>query len=95
MSFKTVKELAQQVAQRARQARRQAQLTQEELAERADLPLSTYKRFEQKGLISFESLIKVAFALRAEDNLDALFAPRKNVSQFKSLAEVEKALSKK
>lgn len=92
MSFKTVKQYAEEIARRAQQARAQAQLTQAQLSEQAGLPLSTYKRFEQKGLISFEGLIKVAIALRAEHDLDAFLAPRANETEFSSLEDVEKAL---
>jgi transcriptional regulator with XRE-family HTH domain len=74
VQLKTVKEYSEEIAQRAKQVRQQAKLTQAELAEQAGLPLSTYKRFEQKGLIAFDSLIQVPIALRCEHSLDALFA---------------------
>lgn len=93
MSLKTVKQYAEATADRAKQMRRKAKLTQAELSEQAGIPLSTYKRFEQKGLISFDGLIKVIIALRGEQCLDALFAPRANETEFSSLAEVEKALA--
>lgn len=93
MSFKTLKQLSSETASRARQLRLKEKLTQEQLSERAGIPLSTYKRFEQKGLISFEGLIKVAIALRAEDGLEALFTPKANETEFGSLSDVEKALT--
>lgn len=92
MQFKTVKQYSEEIAHRAKKVRARAQLTQEELSEQAGIPLSTYKRFEQKGLISFEGLIKVAIALRVENDLDTLFAPRANETEFNSLEEVEKSL---
>lgn len=92
MGLKTVREYSGEIARRAKKLRRAAPLTQAQLAEHADIPLSTYKRFEQKGLISLEGLIKVAIALRVEDNLDALFAPNVNETEFTSLEEVERAL---
>ncbi len=93
MSLKTVKQLSEEIAQRAKSVRLKEKLTQGQLSERAGIPLSTYKRFEQKGLISFESLIKVAIALRVENALDSLFTLKVNETEFTSLAEVEKALS--
>ena len=93
MSFKTLNQLSTETASRARQLRLKEKLTQEQLSERAGMPLSTYKRFEQKGLISFEGLIKVAIALRAERGLEALFSPQPNETEFASLEEVEQTLT--
>ncbi len=93
MPLKNVRQYTEEIAHRAKQMRQQAKLTQAELSERAGLPLSTYKRFEQKGLISFDGLINVAIALHSEEGLDALFAPRANETEFTSLADVEKTLA--
>lgn len=92
VQIKNVKQYAEETACRAKQMRQQAKLTQTELSEQAGLPLSTYKRFEQKGLISFDGLIQVAIALRSEQGLDGLFAPKINETEFTSLADVEKKL---
>ncbi|MCD8315926.1 MAG: helix-turn-helix transcriptional regulator [Eggerthellaceae bacterium] len=59
-------------------------ITQEEFAKRASMTLSSYKRFEQKGLISLDSLIKIAIVLGCEDEFDSLFATRK----YKSIEDV-------
>jgi transcriptional regulator with XRE-family HTH domain len=92
MALKTVKQYSEEIAERAKNERQHAKLTQAQLSEHAGIPLSTYKRFEQRGLVSFEGLIKVAIALRLENSLDALFAPRANETEYTSLEDVEKAL---
>jgi len=91
MEYNTVKQISESVAAQAKARRQEQRLTQEALSAHAGIPLSTYKRFEQKGLISFEGLIKVALALRLEDGLQALFRSRK--SEFQSLDEVEQAFA--
>jgi transcriptional regulator with XRE-family HTH domain len=84
-----VKKISESVAAHAKARRQEQRFTQEQFSEHAGIPLSTYKRFEQKGLISFEGLIKVAMALRLEDGFQELFRSMK--SEFQSLDEVEKA----
>lgn len=49
-------------------------LTQIELAQKAGLPLTTYRRFEQKGQITLVGLLQVAFALDCMNDFNALFA---------------------
>ena len=49
-------------------------LTQTELAQKAGLPLATYRRFEQKGQITLVGLLQVAFALDCMNDFNALFA---------------------
>lgn len=63
------------VAGRARALRLAAGLTQQGLAERAGVSLGSLKRFERTGAASLELVVRVAFALRAEDGFGALFAP--------------------
>ncbi len=64
-----------QVARRARALRLQARLTQEGLALRAGMSAASLKRFERTGLIAFDSLVRIAFALNAEREFAALFPP--------------------
>ena len=89
MSFKTIKQLSKETASRARQLRLREKLTQVQLSERAGITLSTYRRFEQKGLIPLEGLSKVAIALRAEDGLETLFTSKENETEFTSLENAE------
>lgn len=52
---------------------------------KAGVPLSTVARFEQKGLISFESLIKLAMALGYASDVRSLFAK----ARFDTMAELD------
>ena len=62
---------------RAKARRLEMDLTQEGLAIRAGIPLATYRRFERTGKIALEGLLRVAYALDALDDFDAVFsAPR-------------------
>ena len=63
------------VAKRARALRLQANLTQEGLAVRAGMSTASLKRFERTGLIAFDALVRIAFALSAEKEFAALFPP--------------------
>lgn len=66
-------EVAQDVASRARDRRLQANLTQEGLASRAGVSLGTLKLFERTGKASFETVVRIAFALEAEGEFERLF----------------------
>lgn len=81
---KTSSEIIQEVAQRVRKRRKESGLTQAQLAEKAGMTLASYKRFEQTGLIAFQSLAAIAIALDCESDLDGLFAKR----AYRSIEEV-------
>ena len=72
--FETPNSVAQAVASRVKQRRVVMRLTQTELAQKAGLPLTTYRRFEQKGQITLVGLLQVAFALDCMNDFNALFA---------------------
>ena len=71
--FETPASVAQAVASRAKQRRVNMRLTQAELAQKAGLSLATYRRFEQKGQITLDGLLHVAFALDCMNDFKALF----------------------
>lgn len=73
-TFETPVSIAQTVAERAKQRRTAMRLTQAELAQKAGLSLSAYRRFEQKGQIAFSGLLQIAFALDCMSDFNALFA---------------------
>lgn len=81
---KTSFDIAIEVAARVRARRKERKLTQAQLAKKAGMSLASYKRFEQTGQISFQSLASVAIALDCEDGFDALFSQR----QYSSIKEV-------
>jgi len=57
---------------------------QQDVAERAGVPLSTLKRFERTGRAGFETVARIALALGAERAFEALFPPR----EARSLDEI-------
>ncbi len=69
-------DIARGLADRARERRLDANLTQAGLATRAGVSLGSLKRFERTGAVSLESLLRIALALGANDGFDQLFAPR-------------------
>lgn len=66
-----------EIAQRAKELRLHRNLTQVQVAERADISHSSLQRFEASGAGSIETLVAIAFALNAEAPLELLFqAPK-------------------
>lgn len=54
LTLKTRGELLRELVERCRDARLRQNMTQAEVAARAGIPLSTYRRFEQVGHLSLE-----------------------------------------
>ena len=63
-------------------------LTQEGLAERSGVSLRTLRKFEQKGLISLESFLKLAMALGCLE--DFVNAAEPSETEFTSIDDVLK-----
>ena len=55
MLFTSLSKAQKNIIQNIRERRLQMDLTQEGLAERSGVPLSTLRKFEQTGMISLES----------------------------------------
>jgi transcriptional regulator with XRE-family HTH domain len=53
-----------------------ANLTQRELASKAGVSYGSLRLFEETGKVSFEAVVKIAFALEAEAEFERLFPPR-------------------
>lgn len=70
-------EMARQVAENFRQRRVEKNITRQKISELSGVPLSTVARFEQKGLIAFESLVKLAMALGYTSDMRNLFGSAK------------------
>ncbi len=68
------------VAHRVRLRRLELNMTQAELAQKAGVPLPTYRKFERTGIIAFAKLLQIAFALDTLDDFDVLFSQRKYLS---------------
>ena len=86
ISLLTVSLAEQQLAQHMRQQRLALGLTQAALASRAGVNLFTLRKFEQKGLISLESFLKIAMVLGLLDKL--VVAVKPSPAAFSSMDEV-------
>lgn len=87
---KSPREVLLSVAGRVKARRLELNLTQAELAKKSGLPLATYRKFEQNGIIAFAKLLQVAFALDTLDDFDALFSQRRYLSTEDVLNEGKK-----
>ena len=70
-------DIAQQVAESFRKRRVEKNITRQRISALSGVPLATVARFEQKGLIAFESLIKLAMALGYAPDVRGLFGTSK------------------
>lgn len=74
VSIKSPFEMANEIAKKAKNKRLKHNLSQQTLSEKSGVSYGTLKKFEQKGQISLESLLKIALALGEMDKFDQLFA---------------------
>jgi transcriptional regulator with XRE-family HTH domain len=61
------------IAKRCKVLRKQRGISQIDLAQRTRVSLSSIKRFESKGTISFESLIRIAAVLGRLEDFEKVF----------------------
>lgn len=66
-------DIVKEIAIKVRALRKEKKYTQQELAERANVSLASYKRFERTGQISFESLVQIAFVLGKMQDFESIF----------------------
>ncbi|MBR1403942.1 MAG: helix-turn-helix transcriptional regulator [Treponema sp.] len=90
---KTSPQIAKEIAERVQKRRKERHFTQEQLALRAGMSFASYKRFEQKHEIAFDSLIKIAIALDCENDFDSLFS-KPHFSSIEELLASEKKCAK-
>ncbi|MDR3265271.1 MAG: helix-turn-helix domain-containing protein [Synergistaceae bacterium] len=76
--------IKQNLAQRVRQRRREARLSQKSLADRSAVSFGSVKRFERTGEISLASLLRIAIVLGCDDDFNQLFSRR----NYQSLDEI-------
>lgn len=90
MSFvlKTSQEIAKETALKVKALRLEKNLSQQGLADRAGVNISSLRRFERTGLIAFDSLLKIANAMGRLDNFENVFSAS---SKPKTLFVEEKA----
>ncbi|MBN4082342.1 helix-turn-helix transcriptional regulator [Mariprofundus ferrooxydans] len=82
----TVSKAQKKLVENLRLHRLQMELTQEVLAERSGVPLPTLRKFEQKGVISLESFLKLQMVLGGLENI--LKATEVQKTAFSSIDEV-------
>ncbi|VAW42344.1 hypothetical protein MNBD_GAMMA01-1111 [hydrothermal vent metagenome] len=86
MSLITVTKTQEKLAEHCRQRRLNSGLTQSGLANRAGVSLSTLRKFEQKGIISLESFLKLLAVFNALDEIVKAIKPGSPV--FSSIDDV-------
>ncbi|MDE6384466.1 MAG: helix-turn-helix domain-containing protein [Paramuribaculum sp.] len=70
-------DIMMQVAENFRKRRVEKNITRQRMSDLSGVPLSTVARFEQKGLIAFEALIKLAITLGYTPEIKNLFVAPK------------------
>lgn len=83
-------DISRQIADNFRKRRVEKNITRKSIADLSGVPLSSVARFEQKGLISLDSLIRLAMALGYVAEIKKLFSAPK----FDTMAELDLIRSK-
>jgi len=92
MLFISLSKIQEKIVESIRARRIQMELTQEGLSERAGVSISTLRKFEQKGVISLDSFLKILSVVGGlEEIVDAL---KPKEQHFKSIDEVLKSEDK-
>lgn len=92
MLFISLSKAQRKMVENVRDRRLQMELTQEGLSGRSGVPLSTLSKFEQKGLISLDSFLKILSVVGGlEEMLEAL---KPKEQHFQSIDEVLKSEEK-
>lgn len=89
MLFISLEKAQKKLVQNIRGRRLLMELTQEGLSERSGVPLSTLRKFEQKGLISLDSFLKILSVVGGLEEMMNLLKPTK--PNFKSIDDVLKS----
>lgn len=78
-------DVLQEVAERFQKLRKQHNYSQQQMSNRSGVSLGSIKRFERTGLISLESLVKLAHVLDDLEQFDILFQPKEDLSHIEKL----------
>ncbi|MGL4483468.1 MAG: helix-turn-helix domain-containing protein [Anaerovoracaceae bacterium] len=73
-------EICLDVATRFQKRRKEAGITQVQLAEKSNVSLGSVKRFERTGEIALLSLVKLSFVLDLQSEIEELFIKKKIVN---------------
>lgn len=87
---KLPKDIRIEISKRHIRLRKQKGLSQVELAERSGVSLGSLKRFETKGLVSLEALLKLAFVLGRLSDFETLLKPDDNLELIEKLFDSKK-----
>lgn len=80
--FEDSEDISRLIATNFRKRRIEKNISRQQIAEQSGVPLSSVARFEQKGLIAFESLIKLAMALGYTSEIKSIFdTPKYNTME--------------
>lgn len=72
---KTPKEITLILGKRVTQLRKERKMSREDLANRSGVPASTLRKFEQTGMISLESLLKLVKVFNRLEEFEKLLQP--------------------
>ena len=86
ISLLNLQKAQKRIADNFRTRRLYMSLTQEGLANRSGVSLPTLRKFEQKGLISFESFLKLSIALGVLEKITKITEPEE--TKFSSIDDV-------
>ena len=75
----------QEVAKRFQKLCKQHNYSQQKMVESSFVSLGSIKRFERTGLISLDSLMKLAHVLDALEQFDTLFLRKEDLSRIEKL----------
>ena len=88
VSLITPSKAQNKLADNVRQRRLNMDLTQEGLSKRSGVPLPTLRKFEQKGVVSLESYLKILMVVGGlEKMLDALTLEQQSFSSIDEVLE--------
>ncbi|MCQ2974788.1 MAG: helix-turn-helix domain-containing protein [Bacteroidales bacterium] len=87
-------DVAMEIANDFRRRRIEKNLTREQVAEMSQVPLSNIARFEQKGLVSLQNLIKIAMAVGYTSDIKNIFKTQKYQTMDEML-QIKRNLNKK
>lgn len=76
LSLTSPVDIIEGVAARMKRRRIDMNYTQRELADRSGVSYASLRQFESTGKASFEAVVKIAFALEAEAEIEEMFPPR-------------------
>ena len=90
LTIRTPGEVARVLAARVKRLRIARGWTQEEMAGRAGIRLSTYRLFERTGEVSLKRLLNIALVLDALDGFDRVF-PQIAATSLDALERLDEA----